>query len=138
VGQQIVIGTGADAEIVEIVEAGTAGATTVSSAINAGATIIPVESVVGFSVGQTITIGTGTKRETAVISSVTYPRRNFGNPAAGQGASITVSKALRYAHALGDQVSGSGLILSTGLLKTHREGVQVSSGLPTPGKANRF
>jgi len=138
VRQHIIIGTGADAEHVEIVEAGTAGGTTVSSASKPGATTIPVASVAGFSVGQTITIGTGPREETAVISSVTYPRRNFGNPAASQGASITVSKALRYAHALGDQLSGSGLTLSKGLLRTHSVAEQVSSGLPTPGTANQF
>lgn len=138
VGQQLVIGTGADAEIVKLVEVGTAGATTLSSAIATGTTTIPVASVVGFSEGQTITLGTGARQETAVISSLTYPRRNFGNPAASTGASITVSNALRYAHALGDQLSGSGLTLSSGLQRKHGAGEQISSGLPTPGSVNQF
>ncbi|WP_067029489.1 arabinofuranosidase catalytic domain-containing protein [Allomuricauda sp. CP2A] len=137
-GQQIVIGTGAEAEHAEITEVGTSGATTVTSAVRAGATTIPVARIFGFSKGQSITIGNGARSESAVISSITFPRRNFENPDESQGPSITVEKGLRYAHGTGEQLSGSGITLSKGLRKSHAEGTQVSSSLPTPGSANGF
>lgn len=137
-GQQIIIGTGGKAEHVEVAEVGTSGVTTITSAVSAGATIIPVARIFGFSEGQHITIGSGPSLETITITSITFPRRNFENPAESQGPSITVSEGLRYAHGVGEQLSGSGITLKQSLHKLHPEGTQVSSSLPTPGSANQF
>ena len=52
---------------------GTAGATTTSSAMEAGTTTIPVASGIGFRDGQTISIGTGANAENAVIAYVEDP-----------------------------------------------------------------
>ncbi len=70
-GQTIIIDTGANRETAVIATVGTPGGTTVGTATDVGATVIPVASAVGFSAGQTITIDSGTNRETAVVASVT-------------------------------------------------------------------
>ncbi len=93
-----------------------------------GATVIPVAGAIGFTAGQTIAIGNGANRETAVVVSVTGGRG---------GASITVAP-LTQAHAAGAQVSGSGITLTTALTKAHAGGAQVVSGVPTPGAPNKY
>lgn len=135
-GKQMVIGTGANAEKVTIMEVGTTGATTVRTAVAVGETTIPVATIFGFTEGQTITIGSGSQQETLVIAAITRPRRNFENPSESAGASITVNKGLSYAHAAGEPFSGSGVTLSAALSKAHAQEEQVSSSLPTPGEAN--
>ncbi|OYX28162.1 MAG: hypothetical protein B7Z06_02335 [Flavobacteriales bacterium 32-35-8] len=138
VGQQLMIGTGANAEKVTITEVGTTGATTVRTAVASGETTIPVNQVFGFTEGQTITIGSGAKQETLEITAITRPRRNFENPSESTGATITVNKGLTYMHAASEPFSGSGVTLSAALSKTHAQEEQVSSSLPTPGESNRY
>ncbi|MBV8729623.1 MAG: hypothetical protein JO336_07420, partial [Acidobacteriia bacterium] len=103
-------------------------ATTVSMAVEAGATAIPVAGAIGFRNGQTITIGSGTDSETAVIASV--PR--FG------AASITLSTPVTRAHAAGVQVSGTGITLTSALARAHAIGAQIADNVPTPGGPNRY
>ncbi len=136
VGQKITIGSGANSETAVITTVGTPGATTIGAAINAGATVISVNTVAGFSAGQTITIGSGSNLETAVIASIT-PRRRFGNTGNATD-SITVSVPLKNAHAVNEQVSGSGITLSTPLSKAHETGTPVASDVPTPGVPNGY
>ncbi len=127
-GQTITIDTGADLESAVIATVGTAGATTVVTATNAGATVIPVASATGFIAGQTIAVDSGANRETAVVVSTTGGRG---------GATITVAP-LALAHAVGAQVSGSGITLTGALTKAHASGTQVVSGVPTPGAPNKY
>jgi hypothetical protein len=127
-GNAITIDTGANEESAEIANVGTPGATSVNAATNVGDTVIPVASTMGFSVGQTITIDSGTSRETAVVVSITGGRNN---------ATISVAP-LTLAHAVGVQVSGSGITLKGTLTRGHVSGAQVISGLPTPGAANQY
>ena len=63
------IDTGANLETAVIATVGTAGATTVGAATDAGATVIPVASGFGFTAGQTITIDSGANQETAVVAA---------------------------------------------------------------------
>jgi hypothetical protein len=128
-GQTIVIDTGADLETVVIAAVGTAGATTASAATQAGATVIPVAMAFGFSAGQAITIDSGAGYETAVVASITGGRG---------GASIAVTAPLRFAHAAGVQVAGTGITLTGALAKAHAGGAQVASDVPTPGAPNRY
>ena len=107
---------------------GTAGATTVATATQAGATVIPVAGARGFSEGQTIVIGSGADAETAVVESI----RPFG------GAQITVNAPLAQAHAVGAQVSGTGITFTTQLTKAHAIGTTVADNLPTPGAPNQY
>jgi Alpha-L-arabinofuranosidase B, catalytic/NPCBM-associated, NEW3 domain of alpha-galactosidase len=131
-GQTIIIGVGANRETAVIATVGTPGGTTVRTAVDAGATAIPVVGILGFSVGQSITIDNGTNQETAVVASVTGARGR------GPGASINVSAPLTIAHAADAQVSGSGITFTAGLTKAHESGAQVIGDVPTPGSANRY
>ena len=110
-GQTIRIDTRANLETAVIASVGTAGVTTVSTAVSAGASAIHVAGVTGFSVGQTITIGSGTQAETGTIASVT----RFGP------AVITLATPLTLAHSPGAQVSGTGIALTAALTKPHAE-----------------
>jgi hypothetical protein len=136
-GQKIVIDAGAHLETAVIATVGTAGGTTVGTATDTGVTIVTVASVTGFSVGQTITIDSGENCETAVVASVTRGRRAFGD-FPGRDATITVAAPLTFAHAVGVQVSGTGITLATSLAQAHDSGAQIANGVPTPGAPNQY
>ena len=87
-----------------------------------GAKTIPVVSVEGFGSGQTIIIDSGVKSESAVIASITASRRRFGTGSTNPVDSITLTMTLKYGHALGTQVSGSGITLITPLTMAHESG----------------
>jgi non-reducing end alpha-L-arabinofuranosidase len=127
-GQTIMIDTGANMETAVIATVGTAGATTVSAATNAGATVIPVASAIGFSAGQAISFDSGATHETAVVVSTTVRG----------GATITVAAPLKFAHTVGELVSGTGITLAAASTLTHTSGAQVSCGVPTPGAPNQY
>jgi non-reducing end alpha-L-arabinofuranosidase len=138
IGQKIIIGTNANSETAVIAIIGTAGGTTVGTATAVGATVIPVTGVEGFTAGQTIIIDNDANRETVVISSITAGRRRFGISNNNPVDSITVTIPLKYAHAGGAQVSGSGITLASPLIKAHDNGTQVASNVPTPGEPNQY
>ncbi|MBN1998392.1 lamin tail domain-containing protein [candidate division KSB1 bacterium] len=136
-GQKIVIDAGENLETAVIATVGTAGGTTVGAASEVGATVITVEDVTGFSDGQTITIDNAANRETAIVASVTRGRRAFGN-FPGRDAAITVAEPLKFAHAEGALVSGSGVTLATPLTRAHESGAPIANGIPTPGTPNQY
>ena len=112
-----------------IASVGTAGATTLGSVIDVGATVVPLASVAGFSAGQTITIDSGANAETAVVASM--GRRG--------DARVTVAAPLTHMHTAGAQVSGSGITLNAGLARAHASGALVAgSPPPTPGTGNQY
>jgi Alpha-L-arabinofuranosidase B, catalytic/Lamin Tail Domain len=127
-GQTIRIDTGANLETAIIAAVGSAGGTTVRTSIAIGATVIPVASAGGFSPGQTISIGSGTNYETAVVVSTT----RFREP------TITVSAPLTLAHAVREQVSGTGISLTSPLTREHASGAQVTGSVSTPGAPNHY
>jgi len=45
---------------------------------------------------------------------------------------------LKYTHAVGAQVSGSGITLATPLTRAHESGTQVANNVPTPGAPNQY
>jgi len=141
-GQTMVIDAGANRETAVVATVGTPGATTVGTAADAGATVIPVASAIGFSAGQTITIDSGANLETAVVASVAGGRGGRGGFGGGRGgagvSSITVDAPLKLAHAVGAQVSGSGITFTTALAKAHAAGAQVGDSGPTPGAPNQY
>jgi len=49
-----------------------------------------------------------------------------------------VTAPLKTAHALGDQVSGSGITLTAPLKRGHALGTPVASNTPTPGAPNKY
>jgi hypothetical protein len=138
VGQQIIIGTGANSQTAVITTIGTAGGTTVGTATRAGATTIPVAGVEGFNAGQTINIDQGTNFETALVASIFAGRRRFGSRTAGPADSVTLAMPLKYAHGAGVQVSGSGITLDKPLTQSHEAGTQIADYLPTPGAPNKY
>lgn len=98
------------------------------TATGVGATLVPVANAIGFRKGQTITIGSGANYETAVVASI----RSFGATA------INVAAPLTHAHAAGEQVSGTGITLTTLLSRPHAKGVQISDNVPTLGAPNHY
>lgn len=139
IGQKIVIGID-DSETATITIIGSAGGSKVSTEVKAGDTVIPVESVDGFSAGQTITIGGGANLETVVVASVTDRRRFWWRQRDNDGPStfVTVTEPVAKQHNVGEQVSGSGITLAKPLAKVHPNGDQVASNVPTPGAPNQF
>ena len=137
-GQRIFIGSGTNIESAVIGTIGTPGATTIGTVIAEGRNVIPVATVAGFNPGQAITIDDGTKSEKAVIAAVGAVRRRFGSQATNQTDSITVTMPLKFAHAAGVQVSGSGITLATPLTRDHDSGTPVVGNLPTPGEPNQY
>jgi hypothetical protein len=128
-GQTITIDTGANRETAVIATVGTGGATAVGEATPAGANTIRTAGAGAFRPGQTITIDSGASQETAVVASVAGGRG---------GGMVTVSTPLRFAHAAGAQVSGSGITLVTALVRAHASGAQVANNVPTPGAPNQY
>ncbi len=128
-GQTVMIDGGANQGTAVVATVGTPGATTVQIATSAGATAIPIANSLGFSAGQAITIDSGMNNETAVVQTVGFGRSGF---------EITVTAPLKFAHATGAQVAGTGLTLSKALTRTHDRGAQVITDLPTPGAPNKY
>jgi non-reducing end alpha-L-arabinofuranosidase len=138
IGQKIVIGSGSNSETAVIATIGTSGGTSITAAAEAGAKVLLVRSVAGFSAGQTITVGSGSDIETGTIASIAAARRRFGNQANNVADSIMITVALKYAHDIGTQVSGSGITMAAPLTKAHDSGAPVGSHLPTPGEPNQY
>jgi len=140
VGQKITIDAGANLENAVIATVGTSGGTTVGTPTDIGATVIQVASTAGFNAGQTITIDSGANLEKAVVASVFGGRRRGGGGGRGGpgNVTITVSAPLAMAHAVGAQVSGSGITFADALTKAHVRGARVGSNGPTPGAPNQL
>jgi hypothetical protein len=130
-GQTVTIDTTPNIETAVIATVGTAGGATTSGATSAGATVIPVTSTAGFSVGQTLGVGSGTTQETVVVTAIAGGGR-------GGGATITVAAPLTRAHTVGAPVSGSGITFTGPLTRAHAVGAPVAGGLPTPGAPNQY
>jgi hypothetical protein len=129
-GQKVTLDDGARREVVTIASVGTAGATKLAAETSRGATAVPVASLIGFTAGQTVTIDDGVDQETATIASLAA----FG----GRGPTLAVTTPLRFVHAVGVQVSGSGITLSAGPTRSYANGAQVSTDFPTPGAPNKY
>ncbi len=136
-GQTIIVDSGANQESAIIATLGTPGATTANAATAAGATVIPLSGPAGFSAGQAITIDSGANAETAAVVSATGGGRGGrGGPA--PGATVTLGAPLKFAHATGIQITGTGITLAAPLTKPHGAGTPVASALPTPGAPNQY
>lgn len=154
VGQKIGIDIGGNDEVATVTKVGTAATqTTLSGAVKAGATTIKVADNSKMSVGDTLTIGTGGRKETATIKSIilvsaappggrrgtvgtpgeielTAPLKNDqidGVDVSDTGTGICFTPATRFAHKSGDaiQALGSGLTLDQALAENHAYGTPV-------------
>ena len=134
-GAPIVVGRGADAEVLTITKLGTAGATTLQSFVLPGGKSLTVASAMGFAPGQEILVGD----ESAVVAEVVVPRGfGFGRTAVPMENKIILKAPLRKLHKASEDVTGTGVTLSAPLKANHAAGAAVATGQPTPGAANQF
>ena len=80
-----------------------------------------------FSAGQTITIGSGANHETAVVVSI----NRFGG-------NTHLATPLTFSHAIGAQVSGTGITLTAALTQAHAGAAQITGSASTPGVPNHY
>ena len=137
-GQEIIIGSGSDSETAVITNVGTSGGTALSSASRVGSTVLLVGSAEGVDTGQEIVVDKGTKQEIVIVTSIATARRRFGAPGSIPSDTINLATSLKFSHAMGTEVSGSGVTLSESLTKEHISGTQITTGLPTPGGPNQY
>lgn len=138
-GQNIIIDRGTNSETAIIAAVGTPGGTTLGTSASAGKKVILVASVEGFNPGQSVTIGNGRNSETVVIAEVAPGRRRFGGaPGNIPADTLKVATSLRFGHAAGSEVSGSGITLAGPLTLAHETGSQIASSIPTPGEPNQY
>ena len=132
-GAPIVIGTGADAEVVNVVKVGSAGGTQLVAAAGPGAKTLIVASAQGFTPGQELLVG----GESAVVDQVIVPRRWWG-PVGPQDNKLILKTPLRKSHKASEEVSGTGVTLSAPLKAAFAPGTPAATGRPTPGAANAY
>jgi len=111
----------------------------------AGATVIAVAGIAGFSAGQSIALDAGANAETVVVASTAAGRGGGPGGAGGRGgntatapATITVAAPLKFAHPTGAQVAGTGITLTTPLGRAHAAGAPIATSVPTPGAPNKY
>ena len=132
-GSPIVIGRGADAEVLEIVKVGSAGGTVLNAPGVPGTKTIIVESADGFVRGQEILVGD----EPAVVAEAIAPR-GWWIPRDQLIHKLVLQAPLRKIHAVSALVSGTGVTLSAPLKGYHAAGAPAATGQPTPGAANVY
>jgi non-reducing end alpha-L-arabinofuranosidase len=147
VGRKIGIDVGGNYELATVTAVGKAATqTTLAAAAAAGATNIKVAAGSNMTAGNTLTVGTGARKELVRVGSVgsagadgtgidlTTPLR-FGHMAgidvSDVGTGISFSPATRFPHVSGDAVQalGSGLTLDRPLANSHAYGAAVVNPL---------
>ena len=131
-GAPIVVGRGAEAEVLSVAKLGTAGATTLQGAAGAGAKTLLVASAQGFTPGQEILVG----EESATVAEVIMPRGWWMR--GPQEQKLVLAAPLRKAHKESEPVVGTGVTLSAPLQAAYTAGAAVSTAKPTPGAANQY
>ena len=132
-GASIVIGRGAEAQVVNVAKVGTAGGTQLTAAAGAGSKTLAVASTAGFTPGQEITVG----GEKATVAEVIMPR-GWWIPRNQQVDKLVLSAPLRKAHKVSETAFGTGITLAEPLKAAYAGGTPVATGQPTPGAANRY
>jgi non-reducing end alpha-L-arabinofuranosidase len=128
-GQTVLIDMGANTETGTIAAVGTAGATAASAAAAQGDTTIYIVNAKGIAEGQSIVIDSGAKAETATVVATAGGRNGFR---------VTVAAPLKFAHAAGVAVVGTGITLRAPLARAHGVGTQITTARPTPGAPNSY
>jgi len=148
-GQKIGIDIGGDYEVVTVTAAGKAATqTTLAAAAGAGATNIKVAANSDMTVGDTLTVGAGARKELVKVAKIgnrgvsgtgvdlASPLRfdhTSGVDVSDVGTGISFSPATRFPHKSGDAVQalGSGITLDKPLAKNHEYGCPVVNALAT-------
>ncbi len=132
-GAPIVVGRGADAEVLTVAKLGTAGATSLHAVAAAGSKTLVVANAQPFTEGQEILVG----GEPAIVKEVQYPR-GWWVPRRPDDNKLILSAPLKKSHQVGEAVSGTGVTLSAPLKAAHAAGSPAATGQPTPGAANQY
>ena len=145
VGQKMGIEIGGNYELTTVTAVGKASTQTVlSSASAVGATSIKLAAVSNITVGDTLTVGTGSLKESVKVTGVGSPGANGtgitlasplrfehvdGVDVAGPGTGITFSPATRFPHISGEAVQalGGGIHLDRPLTRNHPWGAPIMS-----------
>ena len=138
VGEKIGIDIGGNYEVATVTAVGTAATqTTLSTPAVAGTNNISPAATAGVTAGDTLTIGTGARRETVKVTNVGASGITLATPlrfdnmsgvdVSDPGTGITFSPATRFAHQSGDAVQalGSGITLDRPLVNGHAYGAPV-------------
>ncbi len=147
VGRKIGIDIGGNYEEATVTAVGKAATqTTLAAAAAAGATNIKVAADANMAAGDTLTIGTGARKELVKVASVGSAGANgagvelaaalkfdhaSGIDATDVGTGISFSPATKFAHASGDAVEalGNGISLDRPLANSHAYGAAVVNAL---------
>ncbi|MBQ6243714.1 MAG: lamin tail domain-containing protein [Bacteroidales bacterium] len=129
----IVIGRGADAQLVQVKEVGSAGATALAAPAGPGARTLVVTSAQSFTAGQAVLVG----GERAEVAEVIIPRGRRLSPAEMQ-QKLVLKTPLRKSHKAAEPVCGTGVTLAAPLKAAFAAGAPVATGRPTPGAANQY
>ncbi len=142
-GQKIGIAIGGHYELATVTAAGKAATqTTLSAAAAAGATNIMVDADSDMTVGDTLTVDTGGRKELVKVASIGTPGESgtgvgltaplrldhmTGVDVSGVGTGISFSPATKFAHVSGEamQALGSGVTLDRPLTNGHAYGAAV-------------
>ena len=132
-GSSIVIGQGENAEVLQIVKVGSAGATELNFPAGPGVRTLTVISASGFTPDQEILVG----GEPAVVAEVIVPR-GWWMPRGDVVHKLVLAAPLKKMHKIGETVCGTGITLSGSVSGTFAAGAPVATGQPTPGAANKY
>ena len=149
VGEKIGIDIGGNYEVATVTANGKAATqTTLSAAAARGATNIKVAADGNIAAGDTLTIGTGGRKESVKVTSIGTTGASgtginlasalqfdhmVGVDLSDAGTGISFSPATRFPHASGDAVQalGSGITLDRSLVRSHAYGAAVVNPLVT-------
>jgi hypothetical protein len=145
VGQKIGIDIGGNYELATVTAVGKAATqTTLAAAAAAGAASIKVAANANMTAGDTLTIGTGARKELVKIASVGTPGAGgtgvtlaaplrldhmSGVDVSDVGTGISFSPATKFPHVSGDAVQalGSGIVLDSPLARSHEYAAAVNN-----------
>ncbi len=157
VGQKIGIDFGGDFEQATVTTIGKAAMqTTLSAPAVAGATNIKAAANASITIGDTLTVGTGGRKELVKVAAVGSTGIDLAAPlkidhqsgvnVSDAGTGISFSPATRFPHLSGDAVQalGSGITLDSPLTKGHENGAPVvnsqalTTGYEAPPPPNQW
>lgn len=144
-GQKIAIDIQGNYEEANVTTVGKGSTQTIlAAAAHAGATSMKLVAASNVSIGDTLTVGTGSLKETVKVSSVDSEKADGTDVAlisplrfdhvaavdvAGPGTGITFAPATKFAHVSGEAVQalGTGVILDHPLSRTHSYGASIAN-----------
>jgi hypothetical protein len=130
-GQAVVIDAGDNAESLTVATVGSPGVSRSSALADKGAMVVGVDDPRQFTVGQKVVIGSGADEESGVVAAV---------DTAWRAGKLTLAQPLKFAHEAGSSVSGTGIVFTSPITKSHSVGALMTPAqdLATPGAPNEY